>query len=101
MPGMTTRQFTPEILQATYQADTRNLRSLITLHDLLAQAANTGQTKNCQVEDARREATVILERLILGRLDDAHGALARVGRLIQGSLPAKSAEATSNPSTAD
>ena len=98
---MTARQFTPDIVRATHQADTRNLRSLITLHDLLTQAANTDKARNPEVERAHREATVILERLILGRLDDAHLALAKVGRLIQGSSHADSGDAIRNPSVAD
>ena len=98
---MIPRQLTPEIVRATHRADTHNLRSLITLHDLLTEASDTNIARNPEVERAYQEATVILERLILGRLDDAHIALAKVGRLIQSSCKEDLGGATSDQSNAD
>ena len=80
---MRSRHFTPEIAQAALQADPDNLRSLIILHDVLTEASDADEARSTNVRDDRREATILLERLILGRIEDARAALEHVERLVR------------------
>lgn len=85
---MQSRHFNSEIAQAALQADAGNLRSLIILHDLLTEASDTDEARSRKVRDGHREAAIVLERLILGRIEDAQSALKRVERLIRSSCDA-------------
>ena len=80
---MRSRHFTPEIARAALQADSGNLRSLIILHDVLTEASDADEARSTNVRDDRREATILLEGLILGRIEDAQASLERVERLIR------------------
>ena len=83
---MRSRHFNPEIAQAALQADAGNLRSLIILHDLLTAASDADEARSRNGRDGHREAAIVLERLILGRIEDARAGLKRVERLIQSSF---------------